>query len=335
MPASPHRPSDPQPLISKALVLLLKLGVTVALLVLLLRRVDWQLMARSISQLQGEDLSLALLFFLLVTGIETVRLRVILAGFQLARLRLLRLHLHGAFVASFLPGQLGSDLYKAVVLRSPAGGGTRALTLLLLLRALGLAVLLSAAILTLLPYGHGLHRRLTPGRLLADSPLLAAVLAAATLVLVLALLLPAVRQRAAAMVKDRRHQVRQALAEVTSRQITKLLALSVLLLACRAGVIVFLVHSIGAPLKPGEAVLVVSAATIVSTLPISFAGLGLREGVVAFLLAHLGMSYEGAVLAALLGRALIFLQALAGGCLLLTDLGRHPMASCPSGLKRR
>jgi uncharacterized protein (TIRG00374 family) len=313
----------------RRLLLAGKLAVTIVLLLLVLQRVDWRLMASSIGQLDTVAVILALLSFMTIAALEVGRLRVALAPFDLSWLELTRLHIIGVFFGSFLPGQVGADIYKVVVLRPRDRGSARPLTLVLLLRLLGLTVLLFGAMLSLLLAGQVLWQRLhelpATWRL---SPLLVIAVAAGMLAAAAVLLsLPGLRQRVSRFLRRYTDQILDAVLAVTTGQVVVLVILSLLILGARMMVIWFLTTATGVSLSAGEALLVVTFATLITLIPISFAGLGLREGVVTFLLISLSVSYESAVLVALLGRGLILLLSALGGLWLVVRALRPTQAA--------
>lgn len=288
--------------------LLVKASVALAVLGLLFHRVDWVLLSESTAELKLGPLALACIFFGAIAALEVARLRSVLISYGLSWVELLRLHLVGLFFGSFLPGQVGADLFRVLALRSSGGSLTRPLTLILSLRLLGLAVLACAAVT-----GFALH----------DRPLLDSIrwhwgpflIAAGVAALLISALMshPRLRIQALGFARAQSARCRKALALLGPAQLAAVVLLSCLILVARALVLFFLVRAVGHSLAPMETLLIVALAALATTLPISFAGLGVREGVVAFLLVEASLSYERALLVALLGRVLILLVSAVGG----------------------
>ncbi len=312
-------PDGSRPSGRRKAVLLVNLAVTAALLGCLLWRVDWVLMISALDRIQVAAVGFALSSFLAIAALETMRLRVVLTPFSLRWIELARLHVIGTFFGNFLPGQLGADLYKVVVLRPFDGSAARPLSLVLLLRAIGLAVLLAAVLAGIPFYGPALLQQSVSLRPDFGLTMLAAV--GATIVALVAMLW---RPRFRTMLAERGarfvSRAHQALRGVTGRNVAGLVGLSILVLMARALVVYFLAVAVGSVLDFADAMFVVALATMITLTPISFAGWGLREGAVTLLLVQLAMVYEEAVLIALTGRAFILLLSGAGGIWLVCEL---------------
>ncbi len=307
-------------------VLLANLVVTASLLGWLLWRVDWLSLTSALARMRLDAASLALFSFGLIAVLEMMRLRVVLESFGLSWAELARMHVIGAFFGNFLPGQLGADVYKVVIMRPFDGGVARPLSLVLLLRAIGLIVLLAAALAGVLIYGPALVQRgafLRPGFGLAVPAAIGATAIAVVLVLRYVLLSTALAEHATRFWS----RARGALQMLTGRDLAGLIGLSILILVARAGVVYFLTVAVGAMLEFTDAVFVVALATLITLVPISFAGWGLREGAVTLLLVELAIAYEQAVLVALTGRAFILLLSGVGGLWLVFELVSGKRAS--------
>ena len=286
-------------------------------------------MASALDRIRVGAFGLALLSFLSIAALEMMRLRVVLTPFGLRWTQLVRLHVIGAFFGNFLPGQLGADLYKVVVLRPFDQSVARPLTLVLLLRAIGLAVLLAAVLLGLPIYGPALLQQglsLRPG---LGVPVLAAI-GATAIVVTLALSRPRFRRVLAERAARFSSRAREASLALTGRNVAVLVGLSMLVLVARALVVYFLAAAVGSTLPLADAVFVVALATLITLVPISFAGWGLREGAVTLLLVQLALTYEEAVLVALTGRAFLLLLSAAGGIWLALELAFGKRASTGS-----
>ncbi len=319
----------------RPVVVLVQVAVTVTLLAALLRRVDWPLLTEALVRTRAGFLSLAFLCFAGSAMLEVGRLRVMLASYRLGLGDVTRLHVVGVFFGSFFPGQLGADLFKVNAVRALDGSIDRPLTLILVLRVVGLIVVLAAALVSLLVWESAPAFRPGSWRMAATlEPSVSAILSALVLALVLALALllalPRLRSRIVRRTGALLHRARRALLSVSVEQVASLLGFSVLLLALRVLVLYFLTMGVGFPVRLVDALPVVAFATLILLLPISFAGLGLREGVITVLLANLALPYEEAVLVAVLGRLFILVLASVGGVWLMLELihgkksGRDP-----------
>lgn len=312
------------------LFVLAKVAAAVGLLLFLLWNADWALMTGALYRTREDYLLLALICFSGTALLEVGRLRVALAPYSLGWLQLARLHLLGAFFGSFLPGQLGADLYKASWLTALDRGVARPLTFVLLLRMHGLAVALAAALTCMLllqselsQWSIGLGSLPHPDTVVLVSSI--AALAAAAI-----LAHPSARSKFVNHSARFLHQAREAALSVTARQTSALLSLSVLTVGARALVLYCLARAVGESIGLEGAVLVVAFATLILLIPLSFGGLGLREGAVTFFLVQQAVPYEKAVLVALLGRALILLLSGLGGTWALYEAA---LERRPSGAK--
>lgn len=316
--------------------LVLKLAISLGLVTILLWRIDWAALSSAGRELRILFVGLAFLAFFAVAFFEVGRLRVVLSHLRIGAFGLWRMHVIGAFFGSFFPGQVGADLYKVVALRSADGGTTRIATLILLLRAYGFAILIAGAAGSTWLLRSELRNW---SGLVATSTQVSFVWADHWFVLLssllgLSLIFLALRQRwdIASRFWALPERVWSAVALIQPAQVAWLLVLSVFILIARTMLLYFLVLAVGAPFQLGVALWVSSLATLMTLVPISFAGLGVREGSVVLLLVQFSVSYENAVLVALLGRAFIVLLSLAGGLWLLVEAvtPRRLRSSVPS-----
>ncbi len=227
----------------------------------------------------------------------------------------MRLHVVGAFFSSFLPGQIGADLYRVVALKPLEENTARLLTLVFLPRMVGMLVLLFAAMVSGPLYG-GQARWF-------ESIVFAGGAAAALALLAGSRLRSGLLQGS----RDFLSGVRRALLSLTLRQVFALLGLSFLIMAARAAVLWALGAALDCVLSFGEALFVVAFATLIAQVPVSFAGLGLREGAVVLFLISLQIPYEKAIVVAFLGRAFILLLSGTGGFWLIGRYRARPKNS--------
>ena len=303
-----------------ALALAAKLAVTLLLLALLLRRVDWSILRERFLDLHYGTVLLAFLCFLLIAAGEISRMKAVFSVFNLSWIELTRLHVIGSFFGSFLPGQLGADVYRVHFLGRLDSNPDRSLALVVFMRLVGFSMLLAAALLGLAFHGRELWPQLSPR---VPGPLLTFVALISILGILTLSTFPRTRVRLATFFR----RSRQALTALTAAELLALFFLSLLVLAARMLTIDVLVRATGSSLVWTEALVVATLATLVTLIPISFAGFGLREGAVATLLVYFQVTYEDAVMVAALGRAFIVFWALAGGVWLLRN---NPSALIPT-----
>lgn len=289
-----------------------RLAVTVVLLALILGRVDWEILLQRSLDLSGYAVLLAFLSFLLIAAGEIARMKVTLVAFEFGWTDFMRIHLIGSFFASFLPGQVGADLYRVHSLSRIDGTPDRPVALVLLIRVVGFTVLVAAAFLGIALQEKEFWTMLTPR---GAGPALAIVFLVTMLGTLAVSTQPRLRDRLATF----RRRSREAARAVTNRQVLSLIVLSVFVLEMRVLVTFFLVLGTSSTLSLDEALLTVTLATLVTLIPISFAGIGLREGAMTALLVYFQVPYEEAVLVAVIGRVFIVLLALTGGFWLMRE----------------
>ncbi len=304
---------------------LVKLAIAALLLTLVLRPAEWGVLRQSLAGLRLGLLGLGILSFLLIAVVEVWRLRTALAGFALGWVELLRLHLVGTFFGSCLPGRFGADLYQTRYLSSRAGGFERPLSLIVLMRAVGLLILAVAALVSIAMHDRELDvwlgSQVSPR---SPSPLFFVVLGLTALLAIGIGARSGIRSAVRSRLRAFRRELLNSLRALSGARLAVLVLLSILQLALRASVIGSLVAAVGFSVDSAEAVLVTALGTLLTLVPISFSGIGLREAAVTALLHYLEIPYEDAVVVALLGRGLMILVAGLGGLWLITEmLTRH------------
>jgi uncharacterized membrane protein YbhN (UPF0104 family) len=113
-----------------------------------------------------------------------------------------------------------------------------------------------------------------------------------------------------------------------------LIATSFLFQFMAAAVVYLAFDGIGERVSVAAALLVTAAAGVASVLPISISGIGVVEGSIAGTAVALGVSYEGAVLAALIVRVVVLPVSAACGVLYLTERGVSAVALNRRAAKR-
>lgn len=296
----------------------LHLAVTVALLSWLLGRADWRSMIHAFRDILPAFVGWALLFFVSTVAVEIGRLKLVLSAYRLGWVGLMRLHVIGVFFGNFLPGQVGADLYRIFVLRQLDEDVDAPMTLILVLRAIGLAVLLLPVALCLGARGEALAERVGFRRDVAVPALTVGVLVIGVVVLLV------LRRRRSAWVPRVARFVgraRAALTAVPERRWAAVVVLSAAALLTRALVVESLVWSVGSSIPFRDAIFVVASAVLISVVPVSFAGWGVREGALTLLLVEMGETYEDALLVAIVSRAFIVSLSAVGGLGLIFGLG--------------
>jgi len=301
--------------------LLLKTVLSLALLILLLSRVDFQKVLIHISKIQLIPYSTALLLILAGTAGNTLKWRLLLhnAGIHTPFQTLLRYYYIGCFYSMFLPTTIGGDIVRTALLARESNETARTALSVLAERLFGLHALLGVASVSFL-LSHGLYA----GK--AVEPILIAVVVSFCL-LTLLLCVPGLLRSVAKL-------VRYIAVKTGYRKIKKIgmdmeyavedLCSSRKNLLCSAGISVTVQLSL-----PLQAALISSAmqlhipwqyffaitpvSGLLTTLPISLNGIGVREWVAVFLYGSLGIKKESILALSFMGFFLVIVNALIGG----------------------
>jgi uncharacterized membrane protein YbhN (UPF0104 family) len=230
---------------------------------------------------------------------------------------LFRTSCFGFFFNNFLPSAIGGDVYRIV--RTAGAGAERlpAISAVLVERAIGLAAMLLNGFVgaALLMDAHALATWYVHLALIGFGA--ASVLGG----LLWAGLLNGVWQRLARVkfldpVWANLRRIGRPRAEWLP-----LIATSFLFQFLAATVVYLAFAGIGERISIAAALLITAAAGIASVLPISISGIGVVEGSIAGTAVALGVSYEGAVLAAIIVRLVVLPVSAACGLLYLTERG--------------
>lgn len=287
-----------------------KLLVAGGLLAALAAGVDWESLPQRLARLQWWPFALAILVTALQMPVNAAKwgwsLR--LHDVRLPWPFLLRASCTAYFFNNFLPSAIGGDVYRIYRTVPPGGEKSRAISAVLVERAVGLAVMLANGSIGAL--------------LLLDSSPLAvsylSVVAVAALVGLAAL--PFVRhlERIAflAPLAANLRRIARPRGEWMS-----LVATSIVFQLQVALVLYLAFLAVGVPLSIPAALLITAAGGIASVLPISISGIGVVEGAIAGSAVALGVNYDLAVLAAIAIRLVVIPVSGACGIAYLWDDG--------------
>jgi glycosyltransferase 2 family protein len=295
----------------------LKLIIAGALLAALASGVDWETLPHRLSRLEWWPFALALLVTALQMPVNAVKwgwsLR--LHDVRLPWPFLLRASCTAYFFNNFLPSAIGGDVYRIYRTIPPGGEKSRAISAVLVERAVGLAVMLvNGAIGALL--------------LFSTSPLARSYLWIVAAGAVAALVALAFVQRLAgirffAPLAENLRRIARPRAEWSW-----LIAMSFVFQFAVASVLYLGFRAVGVDLSIPAALLITAAGGIASVVPISISGIGVVEGAIAGTAVALGVQYDQAVLAAIAIRLVVIPVSAACGIVYLWDDGaRAPLAA--------
>ena len=277
-------------------VLLLKIGVSVALLALLLAQAGWTQIGSTLAHAHIGWLALGLLLGVAAAGLQANQWRGLLLALGLERsfARCLRLDTEARVFDAALPSAIGGDVVRVTLVATAPAERAAAATAVLLRRVFGLpglALLMAASLAASagLPYA-GRIRPVAAVAVLGFAGLLAVLAGAGRFAR--SLPLPAkVRGMAAtvgaarAQARDRDGAERRPFVRATLRGLAFWTTV-VLSQWC-------FMAAVGIDVPPQYAALVVTTVNALSLLPISLGGYGLREGAFSAFLAVGGLATTG------------------------------------------
>jgi hypothetical protein len=297
----------------------LKAGVSVALLWILLSRVD---VARLWSVAKGASLPwlvTALALYLAMVLISAWRWDLLLKA-QRIRLPFRALtssFLVATFFNNFLPSNIGGDVIRITDTAPAAGSKTLATTIVLIDRGIGLlGLVLVAAVGATTASGLGQAGAVGAGMLWTGFGLGAIVATPAFLrPQAFGRLLQPLRVIHPAWVDERLGRLTGALERFREAPaaLGACFAGAVLVQAVLVGFYVAIARSMAIPIGFSELAVIVPISFIVQMLPVSMNGFGVREATFGFYFARLGLPLESALLVSFTGAALIMLFSLSGG----------------------
>jgi uncharacterized membrane protein YbhN (UPF0104 family) len=324
----------------RLLLAILKAGVSLALLAFLFSRVDaprlWHL-ARSASI---GWLAAALGLYYVMICVSAWRWGVLLEaqGLRFPFRRLTSSFFVATFFNNFLPSNIGGDVVRIADTAPAAGSRTRAATVVLIDRGMGLLGLALIAAL-----GATLVERFRPIDLGPVSPgLLWLGFAAGAVFAAPALLNPEGFTRLLSPLRVLHAEwIDVRLARLTD-SLSRFRETPAALASCFAGAIVVqailvafylaVARSMRIPVGFAELALVVPISFIVQMLPVSMNGLGVREATFAFYFTRFGLPIESGVLVSFVGAAVIMLFSLSGGAVYLSRLRAGASFSTADGV---
>ena len=300
--------------------MVLKLGVSGALLWLLFSRVDF---ARLWAIARGASLPWlvgALVLYLGMIVASAWRWGVLLRAqhVHLGFSKLTSSFLVATFFNNFLPSNIGGDVIRVTDTAPAAGSKTLAATVVLIDRGIGLlGLILIAAI------GASAGPRLIEAGPGIGAGMLWAGFIGASLVATPALLVPQALPRLLQPLRLLHQEwVDERLARL-SGALNRFRETPTALATCFAGALVVqsvlvgfylaIARSMEIPIGFPELAVVVPVSFIVQMLPVSMNGFGVREATFGFYFTRLGLPLESALLVSFTGAALIMLFSLSGG----------------------
>jgi glycosyltransferase 2 family protein len=304
--------------VRRGVLVVLKVGVSLALLAYLLSTTDLAALTRRVRA--GDPLLLAgaLALYTLTLALATWRWRLLLRalGYQATMGHLSASYLVATFFNNFLPSNVGGDVIRVRDSSRLTGSTTASLAVVAIDRILGLGALY------LLAVGAYVFGGRTVRGLAGALPALL-VLGAVFGVVAYVYVTPGVARRLMAVSRldalpwiRERFEVAQGAVHVYREQVAVLWTAFAASVAIQALVVCYyyeVARSLRIALPLSACFLVVPLCTLVQTVPISFNGWGIRESVFILYFRQLGLSRDSALAFSLVGAGLIVILSLSGG----------------------
>jgi len=316
-----ERPDDnspPESPVRRAVILLIKIGVSAGLLWLLLGKTDTGRLWDHVRQASPWWLAAAFLLQVVVTLISAWRWRLLLDAQHIGVpvSRLVNSYLVAGFFNNFLPSNIGGDVIRIRDTAAAAGSKTKATTIILMDRGLGLLGLLFVAAI-----GSNVADNIG-GRAPVWASLLWLALFGGVVVSSVAVFDPTLVAR---VLRPLRRLHQEWVDERINRLTHTLFGFRrrpQALLSCFVGAILVqgvlvgfyscIAHSMHIPVSPWHLAVVVPVSFVVQMAPISLNGFGVREATFTFYFSRLGLPIESALVVSFMGAGLIILYSLTG-----------------------
>ena len=304
---------------TRALILAIKIVVSVGLLVLLLSRIDTARFWGYARTASLGWLAAALAVYFVVILMSAWRWGLLLAAQQVSipGTRLLSSYLVATFFNNFLPSNIGGDVIRIKDTAGPAGSKTLATTVVLIDRGIGLIGLVLVAALGATAVGRFSRAAapIWPGFLWVGL-LLAAIVAAPAFLMPQSVgrLLQPLRVLHPEWVDERIARIIDALGRFRE-QPAALAGCFIGAVGVQALLVAFYVaitYSMHIPIQAWHLAVIVPVSFIVQMAPVSLNGFGVREATFAFYFTRLGLPLESALMVSFVGAALIMLFSLSG-----------------------
>jgi glycosyltransferase 2 family protein len=315
-------------------VLLLRVGVSAALIGWLATRVDFAAVGRQLGTVGAENVLAILVLQFMATGLKSYKWQQLLAadGIHLSHPAAFASYMVGTFFSLFLPTSIGGDAVRAVDAGRMSGRPIATVTSVAADRVLGFAAI---GIVGLLALAAGSASLLRPELRMAAAVLYLAVLGTS------AFLFTGWLPRLARLVRlERVVRLDQPLAAVAEsvaayRRSGRLVRWTLVSVGAQVIVVVavwMIARSLAIGVPLSYFFVIVPLVGLVESVPISVFGIGTRDVSYVYLLGLVGTEQAPALSLSVLYVVLTILYALLGG---LVFALRRPAVVAPDGLLRR
>jgi glycosyltransferase 2 family protein len=303
--------------VSRTLLLVAKVAVSLALLAYLLATTDLTALYHRLRGADGRLLAAAVALYITIVVLSTWRWRVLLQaqGYEAPLRHLSASYLVANFFNNFLPGNIGGDLVRVRDSSRLTGSTTASVAVVAIDRILGFSALYLLAVIA---YVTG------PERLRRMSGVVPALLLLTVIFSLLAYIYfrpGTARKIMAATGLNRVHwlqepfDVVQAAVDVYRAQLGAISLAFTTSVALQALVVCYFwaaAHALRIPLTIASCFLVVPLCILAQALPISFNGWGIRESVFVLYFGQLGVPRDSTLAFSLAGAGLMVVLSLVG-----------------------
>ncbi len=320
------RPVPPRRLLTRIVVPLVKLALSVGLMAFVLRNTSLSALWLMLRRVQPLWLMAAFAANGVVMAVSVWRWRLLLGAqhITIATRTLSESYWVALFFNNFLPSNIGGDVVRIADTSQLAGSKTLATTVILVDRVLGAFALLTVgAVGAVSARAVGID---IPGTGWLEVAALAALAVCIPLFVaprLLDALLSPLRALGRPWILERLDLLQDALGRFRSQPSSLVGALGGAVVVQLVIVVFYALaaRSLSIPLPVVMAGVLVPVALAVQMAPVSINGFGVREAVFSFFFVRFGLGVEAGVAVSLLGTALIMVFSLGGGALFL--LRRH------------
>jgi uncharacterized membrane protein YbhN (UPF0104 family) len=305
---------------SSALRILVKLGVSAALMALLLARSDTGRLWRQARAASPAWLTVALALYFAMILVSAWRWSLLLRAQRVAvpGRQLVTSFLVATFFNNFLPSNIGGDVVRIRDTAGAAGSRTAATLIVAADRALGLLGLLLVA-----AFGATLAGSIVPGpRAPIWPPLLWAALAGAAILFALPVAAPGAFERLLRPLRRINPEWVDLRLQRTTSALTGFRRDPGAVLTCFAGAVVVqavlvafyaaIARSLSIPISALHLAVIVPVSFLVQMLPVSLNGFGVREATFSYYFVGLKLPLESGLVLSLMGAGLMLLVSLSG-----------------------
>jgi uncharacterized protein (TIRG00374 family) len=303
--------------VKRGALLVLKLGVSAALLAYLLSTTDLAALNRRFRSGDTLLLALAVLIYTAILALSTWRWRLLLRaqGFPAPMGRLSASYLVATFFNNFLPSNIGGDVIRVRDGSRLTGSTTASLAIVAIDRILGFGALYVLAVVAYVAGGDSLRQLVGARSVVVTLGLFFGGLAYVFFRPGIAGRLMEVTRLSAMPWARQRFETVQAAVHVYRERVGTVWTAFAGSVGLQALVVCYfftVAHALRIPLSLSACFLIVPLCTLVQAVPISFNGWGIRETVFIVYFDQLGLPRESALAFSLAGAGLIVLLSLSG-----------------------